>query len=95
MGLDATKPICGVFDKVRFNAACSATETSLKIEILLLASLDIILSNKQITKALIRLRRCPGWSAPFSFANPKDRFSHVKAHILSGKALLGQGVENT
>ena len=31
----------------------------------------MILSIKQITKALIRLRGCAGWSAPLLFANPK------------------------
>ena len=40
---------------MRFKPACSATETSSKIEILLVASLDMILSNKRQTKALIRL----------------------------------------
>ena len=34
-------------------------------------------SGEIIKKALIRLRRCEGWSAPFLLANPKDRFSHV------------------
>ena len=29
----------------------------------------MIFSNKRITKALIRLRRCAGWSAPLLFAN--------------------------
>ena len=49
--------------------------------ILLEASLDVILSNKRITKALIRLRKqrvqaglayaqTAGWSAPLLFANP-------------------------
>ena len=33
------------------------------------ASLDMILSIKRITKALIRLRGCAGWSAPVLFAN--------------------------
>ena len=33
-------------------------------------SLDMMLSNKRITKALIRLHRCTGWSAPLLFANP-------------------------
>ena len=42
-----------------------------------IASLDIIYANKRITKALIRLRRCAGWSAPLLFANPEDRFSRV------------------
>ena len=50
------------FDKVRFQPACLATETCLKIEILLLASLDMILFNKRITRALIRLRGCAGLS---------------------------------
>ena len=33
------------------------------------------LSNKQITKALIRLRVCAGWSAPLQFANPRRQIS--------------------
>ena len=63
--------------KVRFIPACSATE------ILLAASLDMILSNKRITKALIRQRGCAGWSAPLLFANPKDKFSCIEAHIVT------------
>ena len=31
----------------------------------------MILSKKRITKALIRLRGCAGWSAPLLFANPR------------------------
>ena len=46
-----------------------------------LASLDVILSNKRITKALIRLHGCAGWSAPLLFLNPRRRFSRVDAHI--------------
>ena len=74
MDLHVTKPVFGVPDKVRFKPACSATETSLKIEISLVASLDMILSKKQIIKALIRLRRCAGWSAPVLFTNPRRQF---------------------
>ena len=40
------------------------------------ASFDI-LSKKQITKALIRLRI--GWSTPSLFANPEDRFSCTRS----------------
>ena len=40
----------------------------------------MILSKKRITKALIRLRGCAGWSAPVLFANPEDRFSHVETN---------------
>ena len=39
-------PVLGVSDKVRVKPFCSATETSLKIEISLVANLDVILSNK-------------------------------------------------
>ena len=39
------------------------------------------LSKKRITKALIRLHGCEGWSAPVLFANPEDRFSRVFAQI--------------
>ena len=34
-------------------------------------SLDMLLSNKRITKVLIRLRGCAGWFAPLFFANPR------------------------
>ena len=40
------------------------------------------LSNKRITKTLIRLRGCEGWSAPLLFANTEDRFSSIQAHII-------------
>ena len=39
----------------------------------------MILSNKRITKALISLHICAGWSAPLLFENYEDRFSSVKA----------------
>ena len=62
MGLDARKPVFGVSEKVRFKPACSATETSKKLEILLVASLGMILSKKKIPKMLIRLHAWAGWS---------------------------------
>ena len=34
-----------------------------------LSYLDMLLSEKQITKALIRLSGCAGWSVPLLFAN--------------------------
>ena len=39
----------------------------------LVASLDMIISNQQITKALIRLPGCAGWSAPVLFAKPRKQ----------------------
>ena len=57
MGLVARKPDFGVSDKVGFKPVCSATYTSLKVEISLEASLDMIHSKKRKTKALIRLSR--------------------------------------
>ena len=47
----ATKPVFEVSDKVSHKPVSSATETCQKIEISLVAHLDMILSNKQITKA--------------------------------------------
>ena len=43
MGLVATNPVFGVANKARLKTASSATETSKKIEILLVANLDMIL----------------------------------------------------
>ena len=84
MGRDKRKPVFGVSNKARLKPVLSATETSYKIEILLVARLDMILSNQRIIKALIRLRRSTGWSALLLFTNPKDRFSPVEAHIVIG-----------
>ena len=44
--------------------------------------IDMILSNKQKSKALIRLHGSAGWSAPLMFANTEDRFSRVVAQIM-------------
>ena len=87
MGLDTRKPVFRVSDKVRLKPVSSATETSDKIENLLVPILDMILSNKRITKRLIRLCGCAGWSASMFFTNTEDRFSRVEAHIMSEKQL--------
>ena len=71
---DARKPVFGVSNKVRLKPVCSATETCLKNEISLVASLAMILSNKRITKSLIRLRGCAGWTAPLLFENHRRQF---------------------
>ena len=43
----------------------------------------MILPNKRITKALIRLRVCAGWSAPVLFANlQRQVFSRRGPYIL-------------
>ena len=67
----ARKPVFGFSNKVRFKPVSSATETRKEIEIWLISSLDMILSKKRITKALINQRGCAGWSAPVLFANPR------------------------
>ena len=69
MGLVARKPVFGVSVKASFKLVSSATETSSKIESSPVARLDMVLSKKLITKTLIRLRGCAGWSAPVLFAN--------------------------
>ena len=51
-------------------------------KISLVASLEMILSKTRITKALISLRGCAGWSAALFFANPEDRFSRVEAQLV-------------
>ena len=75
MGLVARKPVLGVPVKARFKPVSSATETIKKIEISPVASLHINFFKKRITKALIRLRGCAGWSAPLLFANPQRHVS--------------------
>ena len=46
-----------------------------------IASIGIILSRQQTTKALIRLCGCTGCSAALLFAYGKSRFSHDVAHM--------------
>ena len=58
----------GVSDRAKLKPACTATEASYSNEISAIESRDIILSKQRTTKALIRLRRCAGWSAPLLFA---------------------------
>ena len=81
MGLVARKHVFEVSDKASFKPVSSATETTEKLEISLVARLHIALFKTRITKALIRLRGCAGWSAPVLFANPEDSFSRVEAQI--------------
>ena len=73
-GLYARKPVFGIPDKVNFKSSCSATETSAQLQrlarnrTLLKASLERILFNKRMTKAL---GRCSGWFAPLLFTNSR------------------------
>ena len=65
-------PVFEISDKARPKPVSSATETSKKIEILHVASLD-----KRVTNALISLCSCTGWSVPLLLANPQSQvFSH-------------------
>ena len=68
MSLVATKPVFGVSDKAGLKPVYLVTETGWKIEISPVASLDMLLSEKRIAKAMIRLRGSAGWSAPLLFA---------------------------
>ena len=58
----------GISDQVRLQLACSATEASMTLAILVTETRDITLSRQQTTKALIRLHGCAGWSVPLLFA---------------------------
>ena len=74
LGLVARNPVFGVSDKSRLKPVSSATETSKKNEISIVASFDMIFSKPRITKALISMRRCTGRSVPVLFANPETGF---------------------
>ena len=69
MGLNGTKLVLWVSDKARIKPVSQDTQSSKKIEISLVASLDIKLSEKRITKVLISLRGCADWSVPLLFLN--------------------------
>ena len=44
----------------------------------------MLLSKRRITKALIRLRGCAGWSAPVLFANPQRQVFSCEAQFING-----------
>ena len=75
------KPVFWVFYQVWLKLSCPATEASLRLDISDIETGDIILSMQRTTKALIRLRRCAGWSASLLFAYGKNRFSHDVAQL--------------
>ena len=60
LSLVTRKLVFGVCDQVRLKSVCSATENGQDLEILDIASIDIILSKKRTTKTLIRLHGCAG-----------------------------------
>ena len=47
-----------------------------------------LLSRQRTTKALIRLHRCAGWSAPLLLTYDKNRFSHNVAHFQINRSYL-------
>ena len=57
-----------------------------RLEILDTETRGIILSRRQTTKALMRMRGCPGWSGPLLFAYGINRFSHDVAQFNSNIA---------
>ena len=82
MGLDWTNPVFGVSHKVRFKPVSSATETSKNIEILHVLRLASMISRLRITKVLISLCECAGWSVLLLLVNPEDKgFFGIEAHI--------------
>ena len=84
MGLVARKPVFRVSDKTIFKPVSSAAEISQKVEISPVPSLHMILTKTRITKALISLRGCAGWSAPVLFTNPRRQvFSRCSSNFIS------------
>ena len=67
-----------VSNQVMLKAAYSGSEISWNLEISLVASLAIILFGQRITRALISLLGCEGWSAPLLFTNPRNSKTFFK-----------------
>ena len=62
----------GICDQVRLKLACSGTAASWSLETSSIATTDIILSRERITKMLIRLHGCAGWSVSLLFTYDKQ-----------------------
>ena len=67
MGGDATKPVFGVSEKARLKPVFSATEID-KIEISLVASLDMIISKRLVCAFVVRKPQ----RQVFSLRGPND-----------------------
>ena len=80
MSLVTRKSVFWVCDQVRHKPACAATEARQRLEISDIETTCIILSRQRTTTALIRLRGCAGWSAPFYVRIWHKQFSHDVAH---------------
>ena len=73
------KPVFGVTDQVKYESA----QLQRLVRMLKVNMEQVYISyRKQILKALIRLRGCPGWCVPLFFVCIKVRFSHVGTHIV-------------
>ena len=96
LSLLSRKHVFGVSDEASFKPVSSATEISYIVEISPFANLHMIRFKKRITKALIRLRGCAGWSAPLFSQTPEDRFSRVEAHLQCAEPLqMYEGIYTT
>ena len=81
------KPVFGVSDKRSYKPVSLATDTYRKFKFLPVASFRITI-EKRITKALIGLGGCAGWSALVLFVTPRRQFFLRRAHILKTKSNL-------
>ena len=70
MGRDVRKPVFGDSNKVRLKPACSATETSWKVEISLMASLDCDTFQKAKNKGADQTARVRRLVCAYVFRNP-------------------------
>ena len=77
LGLVVRKRVFGFPTRSCSNMPAQIQRLAKKMNFSLVASLDMILAKKGITKALIRLCGCAGWSAPLLFAhNHRQVFSY-------------------
>ena len=78
MSIDATKPVFRVSDKIIPKKQHSQPQRlDRNSEVSLGASLNTILFNLRIAKALNRLRGCASWSVPLLFADPDGRIPRI------------------
>ena len=89
MYIDARKPVLGVSNQVNLEHVCLATGKVGLMKRCLETLLSIIFYSERITKALIRLCGCAGWSTYLLFTCNKVRLIYMYEFLFIITPIVG------